>query len=86
VSTLLLLCFALYIHVCVRLAVCSAPYSWTPWPWQEVDEGPVGLVLESTSFYAEAGGQVADIGSIEGAAGAAFDVQDVAVSRGQPWA
>ena len=40
-------------------------------------EGLVGLVLEATSFYAEAGGQVADVGRVTSAAGAAFEVEDV---------
>ncbi|GAB4815439.1 hypothetical protein N2152v2_002485 [Parachlorella kessleri] len=48
---------------------------------QEAGEGPAGLVLERTSFYAEQGGQVTDIGSIEGA-GASLDVQDVTVAAG----
>ena len=34
----------------------------------------VGLVLESTSFYAESGGQCADTGAVEGA-GASLDVE-----------
>ena len=42
-------------------------------------EGPVGLVLDATSFYAEQGGQVADIGSVTSSSGHNFDVQDTQV-------
>jgi len=40
------------------------------------DSGLVGIVTEATTFYAEAGGQVADTGTIT-ADGATFTVQDV---------
>lgn len=43
-------------------------------------EGPVGLVLDATSFYAEQGGQVADIGSLTSSSGHNFDVQDTQVN------
>lgn len=43
-------------------------------------EGPVGLVLDTTNFYAEQGGQVADIGSLTSSSGHTFDVQDTQVS------
>lgn len=42
-------------------------------------DSPVGLVLESTSFYAEQGGQVADTGSLASTSGRTFDVQDTQV-------
>ena len=42
-------------------------------------EGPVGLVLDRTTFYAEQGGQVADIGSLASSSGRTFDVQDTQV-------
>ena len=44
------------------------------------DGAPVGLVLAATSFYAEQGGQVADVGSIEG--GGSFSVEDCQVAAG----
>ncbi len=43
-------------------------------------EGSVGLVLDSTNFYAEQGGQVADIGSLASSSGRTFDVQDTQAS------
>lgn len=42
-------------------------------------EGPVGLVLDSTNFYAEQGGQVADVGSFTSSPGRTFEVQDTQV-------
>ncbi|KAL4446750.1 hypothetical protein ABPG77_007994 [Micractinium sp. CCAP 211/92] len=44
--------------------------------------GAVGLVLESTSFYAESGGQTADTGAIAAASGAQLDVEDTIVAAG----
>lgn len=48
---------------------------------EEANGGPVGIVLERTPFYAEAGGQVADTGSLQGSAGG-FEVQDTIVAAG----
>ena len=44
-------------------------------------EGPVGLVLDRTSFYAESGGQVADVGSIKCGAGS-LAVTDTKIAAG----
>ncbi|OAY82969.1 Alanine--tRNA ligase [Ananas comosus] len=44
-------------------------------------EADIGLVLESTSFYAEQGGQIYDTGSIEGSFGS-FQVSDVQLYGG----
>ena len=40
------------------------------------------MVLRDTSFYAEAGGQVADTGAIEGPDSSSFTVEDVQVNKG----
>ena len=39
-------------------------------------------MLRDTSFYAEAGGQVADTGAVEGPDGSRFIVEDVQVTKG----
>lgn len=44
-------------------------------------EGPVGLVLDKTSFYAESGGQINDTGVLTGSAGS-LTVQDAQVAAG----
>lgn len=41
------------------------------------EAGLLGLVTEATPFYAEAGGQVADLGTLTTAGGASFVVEDV---------
>ncbi|KAL3153432.1 hypothetical protein ABBQ38_011767 [Trebouxia sp. C0009 RCD-2024] len=45
-------------------------------------QGPVGLVLDTTNFYAEQGGQVADIGCLASSSAHRFDVQDTQVAAG----
>ena len=45
---------------------------------QEAGEGPVGLVLDQTSFYADGGGQATDVGLIVGSSGS-LDVEHVEV-------
>lgn len=49
---------------------------------QEAGDGSVGLVLAATSFYAEQGGQVSDIGSISTAGGARLVVEDTKLAAG----
>lgn len=46
-------------------------------PQIDSESGLVGLVLDRTSFYAESGGQVCDLGTITTASGANFTVSDV---------
>ena len=41
---------------------------------------PLGVVLDATPFYAESGGQVADVGSLTTKGGDAFAVADVQVA------
>jgi alanyl-tRNA synthetase len=43
----------------------------------DADSGLVGLITEATPYYAEAGGQVADVGTITTASGGSFKVTDV---------
>lgn len=42
-------------------------------------DGPVGIVLDTTSFYAQSGGQIFDIGVIRGPEGATLVVADCQV-------
>lgn len=48
-------------------------------------QGPVGLVLDTTNFYAEQGGQVADIGCLASSSCSKFDVQDTQVMSCPFW-
>lgn len=45
-------------------------------------EGAVGIVLDATSFYAEAGGQIYDTGALKAAGGAAQTVENVQTFAG----
>jgi alanyl-tRNA synthetase len=45
-------------------------------------EGPIGLVLDKTSFYAESGGQVCDVGVVECVAGSSMTVEDTKAAAG----
>lgn len=44
--------------------------------------GPVALILDTTSFYGEAGGQVADTGALVSSSGATLEVTGATVARG----
>eukprot|EP00891_Asterochloris_glomerata_P009564 jgi/Astpho2/9564/fgenesh1_pm.00146_%23_11_t len=48
---------------------------------QEAGDGPVGLVLNRTSFYADGGGQATDVGVIAGSSGS-LDVEHVEAAAG----
>ncbi|GFR48410.1 hypothetical protein Agub_g10304, partial [Astrephomene gubernaculifera] len=45
-------------------------------------DGPVGLVFDATSFYAESGGQIGDTGAVRGPDGASLVVSDCQVAAG----
>lgn len=47
-------------------------------------DATVGIVLDSTPFYAEQGGQVADTGRLTSSSGAQLDVQDTQVRHSLP--
>ncbi|XP_074591798.1 alanine--tRNA ligase-like isoform X1 [Curcuma longa] len=62
-------------------SVVKAIYSGTEFLDSALDQVDIGIVLESTSFYAEQGGQIYDTGSIEGSFGS-FHVNNVQVYGG----
>ena len=45
----------------------------------DANNGPYGLILEATPFYAEQGGQIADTGNVASTSGSTFHVQDAQV-------
>ncbi|WOL19049.1 alanine--tRNA ligase [Canna indica] len=61
--------------------VVKAIYTGTEFLETALDGADVGIVLESTSFYAEQGGQIYDTGSIEGSLGS-LQVNNVQVYGG----
>ncbi|OAY78554.1 Alanine--tRNA ligase [Ananas comosus] len=62
-------------------SVVKAIYTGSDFIDTTSSEADIGLVLESTSFYAEQGGQIYDTGSIEGSFGS-FQVSDVQLYGG----
>uniref|UniRef100_A0A0D9XI82 Alanine--tRNA ligase n=1 Tax=Leersia perrieri TaxID=77586 RepID=A0A0D9XI82_9ORYZ len=62
-------------------SVVKAIYTGSEYVSSAFGDGDFGLVLESTSFYAEQGGQIYDTGSIEGSFGL-FNVTNVQVFAG----
>ncbi|VAI11849.1 unnamed protein product [Triticum turgidum subsp. durum] len=65
----------------VHSSVVKAIYTGSEFIATASGDEDFGLVLESTSFYAEQGGQIYDTGSIEGASGS-FTVNNVQVFAG----
>ncbi|KAE8818188.1 Alanyl-tRNA synthetase, mitochondrial [Hordeum vulgare] len=65
----------------VHSTVVKAIYTGSEFTATASGDEDFGLVLESTSFYAEQGGQIYDIGSIEGPSGS-FTVNNVQVFAG----
>ena len=62
-------------HCCFSFS--SRVTTWSP--NAQDASGPLGLVLRETSFYAEAGGQVADTGTVAGPSRSVFTVEDTQV-------
>ncbi|WVZ64369.1 hypothetical protein U9M48_013893 [Paspalum notatum var. saurae] len=62
-------------------SVIKAIYNGSEYIGTAFGDGDFGLVLESTSFYAEQGGQIYDTGRIEGSSGT-FNVSNVQVFAG----
>eukprot|EP00257_Ricinus_communis_P022363 XP_015582068.1 alanine--tRNA ligase [Ricinus communis] len=62
-------------------SVIKAIYTGTEFLGSTTSSNEVGIVLESTSFYAEQGGQIFDTGSLEGTFGS-FQVSNVQIFGG----
>lgn len=61
--------------------IVKAIYNGSEFVETAVAGSDFGVILESTSFYAESGGQIYDIGSLEGKSGS-FQVNDVQIFGG----